>query len=231
MPPETSGRRPGQIVQNALAAALILLPALAAPGCAARKPEPSLVPPMDVDMEQRVLHEFYDEIQDYVRLRRKVVDKVPPPQPGASAEEIGTWQKAITIAIIAYRKDAKQGEIFEPKVEAAFRHVVAQEMAGPEGPAILNELRSGNPRVEGVPRQSNPTQEMASPTVVLRVNAHYPEGAPFSSVPPTLLLKLPQLPDQVRYRFVGRSLILRDTEANIILDYIADIIPGRSIPR
>ena len=38
-------------------------------------------------------------------------------------------------------------------------------------------------------------------------------------------LQLPQLPEQVRYRFVGRDLILRDTEANVILDYIKNVLP------
>jgi len=210
---------------------LLLLAALSLPGCAARQPEPSLVPPMDVDMEQRVLREFYEEIQEYVRLRQKVVEKVPRPKPDASADEVGAWEKAMTDTIIAYRKEAKQGEIFDRKVEAAFRRVIAREIAGPEGPNILKDMRSGNPKVEGVPKTSNPRQEVMTPAVVLSVNGRYPQGAPFSSVPGSLLLKLPQLPDQVRYRVVGRALILRDTEANIILDYILDIIPDPSIPR
>ncbi len=54
---------------------------------------------------------------------------------------------------------------------------------------------------------------------------------PVSSVPPSLLLKLPALPEQVKYAFVGRALILRDTEANVILDFIPDAIADRSIPR
>jgi len=185
---------------------------------------------MDVDMEQRVLREFYEEIQEYVRLRQKVVEKVPRPKPGASADEVGAWETAMSETIIAYRKDAKRGEIFDRKVEAAFRRVVTREIAGPEGPNILKDMRSGNPKVEGVPKASNPRQEVKA-AVVLAVNGRYPQGAPFSSVPPSLLLKLPQLPDQVRYRVVGRALILRDTEANVILDYILDIIPDPSIPR
>ena len=65
---------------------------------------------------------------------------------------------------------------------------------------------------------------------VEREEAHA-DAAPFSSVPPSLLLKLPPLPEEVRYRFVGRSLILRDTEANVILDYIPDGVPDRTMPR
>ena len=63
------------------------------------------------------------------------------------------------------------------------------------------------------------------------VNVTYNDRAPFSSMSPTLLLKLPQLPEEVRYQFVGRDLILRDTEANVILDFIKDAIPDGSVPR
>jgi hypothetical protein len=207
----------------------LLLLAFVASGCFLRH-KPSLVPPMSVDMEKRQLDEFYDEIQDYVRLRRKVVDRVTPLPPEATAEAIAIHQKAMTDAIVAYRKKARQGEIFEPDIETAFRRIIRRELEGREGAAMLQELRSGNPKVEGVPKASNPTQEVKK-AVTLRINGYYADGAPFSSVPPTLLQKLPELPEQVRYRFVGRALILRDTEANIILDYISDVIPDPSIPR
>ena len=63
------------------------------------------------------------------------------------------------------------------------------------------------------------------------MNAYYPDDAPLSSVPPSLLLNLPALPEEVRYRFVGRHLILRDTDANVILDFLRDVVPDPSIPR
>ena len=208
----------------------LLLVVLGLGDCARPVPQPA-GPPMSVEMERGLLNEFYEEIQEYVRLRKSVADKVPPVKPDATAEEIAVYQKAMTDAIIAYRKEARQGEIFEPDIERAFRRIVAREVAGPEGPAILKDLRAGNPTLEGVPQSRNPTRETKTAPVALRINGYYPEGAPFSSVPPSLLLKLPQLPDQVRYRFVGRALILRDTEANIILDYITEIVPDASIPR
>ena len=95
---------------------------------------------------------------------------------------------------------------------------------------MVKEIKQGNPKVEGVPTRQNPTVDVKK-NVPVRVNGDYPDSAPFSSMPPTLLLKLPQLPDEVRYRFVGRHLILRDTEANVILDYILDAVSDRSIPR
>jgi len=181
-------------------------------------------------MEQHQLHDFYEEIQEYVRLRQDIVAQVPAVPADGTAEQVGARQKAMTEAIVAHRRKARQGEIFKPDIATAFRRIIARELTGPDAAAMLNELRSGNPKVEGVPKVSDPTHEVKTP-VTLRVNARYPESASFSSVPPSLLRKLPQLPDQVRYRFVGRTLILRDTDANVILDYIPDVVPDPSIPR
>jgi hypothetical protein len=95
----------------------------------------------------------------------------------------------------------------------------------------MNEIKQGNPKVEGNPTPRDPSKEVKPPAVNLAVNAVYPDAAPFSSVPSSLLLKLPPLPEEVRYRFVGRALIIRDTQANVILDYIVDVVPDPSIPR
>jgi hypothetical protein len=210
------------------AAAALVLGALSA-GCHDRKPA-GIVPPQVVRMDSEVLDDFYDEIQEYVRDRQKAVSVVPPLPANATAEQIATRQKAFAQAILKYRHGSKQGEIFKKDVEAAFRHVFQEAFASPEGPAMLNEIRSGNPRVEGVPNPRNPMQETTK-NVRVGVNVAYPDDAPFSSVPPGLLLKIPVLPEQVRYRFIGRTLIIRDTEANVILDFIRDIVPDPTIPR
>jgi hypothetical protein len=53
----------------------------------------------------------------------------------------------------------------------------------------------------------------------------HPDKAPLSSVPPGLLLNLPQLPKGLEYRFLGRHLILLDSMANLIVDYLLDVVP------
>ena len=58
------------------------------------------------------------------------------------------------------------------------------------------------------------------PRCRLKVNAKYPRRAPLPTVPPNLLARLPQLPEDVEYRIVGKDLILRDVDANIIVDFI-----------
>jgi hypothetical protein len=181
-------------------------------------------------MDSELLDEFHAKIQEYVRLRQAAVRAVPPLPPEATAEQIAARQKALTAAILEFRRQARQGEIFTPQIEAAFRRLFKESFEAPGGQALVESIRDGNPKAEGVPRPTNPAQEVKMP-IKLGVNAVYPDGAPFSSVPPSLLLKIPALPDEVRYRFVGRALIARDTEANVILDFIRDIVPDPTIPR
>lgn len=213
--------------RRAIAAALAAV-ALAAPGCAKRTRP--VVPPQNVRMDSEVLHEFGEEIVEYVKLHRKLTERIPPPEPTLSAQQIADRQRQLTVAIQNARREKRQGNIFKPEVEAAFRNVLKHEFAGPNGPAMLHEIHSGNPKTEGVPQQRNPRSEPKK-SFPLQVNSYYPDDAPLSSVPPSLLLALPALPEEVRYRFVGRHLILRDTDANVILDFLRDVVPDTSIPR
>jgi len=56
------------------------------------------------------------------------------------------------------------------------------------------------------------------------VNAAYPEKQPLPTVPPDLLARLPKLPEQLEYRLVGKHMILRDIDANIIVDDMLNAI-------
>jgi hypothetical protein len=201
---------------------------LAAAACSSTPKEP-IVPPQTVEMDAETLRRFQHEVEEYVELRRSALKQIPPVS-RSTAEELAAHQRALTQAIVAYRQGAKRGEIFKPDVEAAVRRTLHRAFTGPDGPALIKETKQGNPSVEGNPSPRDPTKEVKEP-VALAVNTFYNSAAPFSSVPPSLLLKLPLLPEEVRYRFVGRALILRDTEANVILDYIPDVVPDPTIPR
>jgi len=199
-------------------------------GACSRNPQPSLVPPQTVQMDGETLEKFREEVEEYVELRKKVLNHIKPGAPTSSAEDLSSRQRALTQAIVEYRKGKKRGNIFKKDVEAAIRRTLHREFTGPEGPGLMKAVQQGNPRVEGNPNPKDPSKDVLQP-VTIAVNAIYPDAAPFSSVPPSLLLKLPPLPEEVRYRFVGRSLILRDTEANVILDFIPDVVPDPTIPR
>ena len=205
---------------------------LAAPGCAAlrKNDHTPIAPPQNVRMDSEVLEEFSQGITKYVKLHKELTVRIPIADPTWSAQQIADRQHQLTVAIQNARREKKQGNIFKPEVEAAFRHVITRELTGPDGAAMMHEIHSGNPQTEGVPQQRNPRNETHK-NVPLRVNAYYPDDAPLSSVPSSLLLKLPALPEEVRYRFVGPHLILRDAEANVILDFVRDVVPDPSIPR
>jgi hypothetical protein len=46
-----------------------------------------------------------------------------------------------------------------------------------------------------------------------------------TTVPTVLLDALPPLPRELEYRFVGTTLVLRDIEAALILDYATGVLP------
>ena len=44
-------------------------------------------------------------------------------------------------------------------------------------------------------------------------------------MPPALLLRLPPLAPELQYRFIGRTLILLDVDANLVVDVLPDALP------
>jgi hypothetical protein len=65
----------------------------------------------------------------------------------------------------------------------------------------------------------------------VKVNAVYAAGAPRSTVPPSVLATLPALPECLRYLFVGRDLILVDSVAQLIVDFLPAAAPDLTIKR
>ena len=61
-------------------------------------------------------------------------------------------------------------------------------------------------------------------TVAFKVNAKYPEGQPKPTMPANLLLNLPPLPEPLEYRVVGQHLLLLDTAADLVVDYMLNVI-------
>ena len=58
------------------------------------------------------------------------------------------------------------------------------------------------------------------------VNGPYPQGLPVTTVPPQVLDALPRLPvKDLEYRFVGRRLVLLDTRADMVVDYVDNALP------
>ena len=102
-------------------------------------------------------------------------------------------------------------------MKPVFNRVLTSTLgAGKNGKKMRASIKEGNPKNERAPGEVQPT---------IAVNAIYPTNAPLSTVPPSLLLRLPKLPTDLEYRFVGRTLVLRDREANMIVDFLKEAVP------
>lgn len=149
---------------------------------------------------------FEQNVADYMKLRQKALTGLPVPKNTETPSKITEFQKQLAEKIRDLRPQAKQGELFTPEVAGLLQHLVTQAMRSKDGALIRTSFEHAEP-LRGQ----------------LDVNAAYPDGLPLQSMPPSLLLNLPQLPKELEYRFVGRELILRDTQANLIVDVIPDL--------
>lgn len=163
-------------------------------------------PPTAGTEDAKVVADFEGRVKKYLNLREKVAGK--PPIPSDNLQEIVARQRELADKMRVAHAGAKQGEIFTPQIAEYFRYQIASSLAGPHGAEIVSSLRHAEPvKME------------------LQINQSYPEHVPLQSTPPTLLLNLPELPDGLEYRILNRELVLRDSEANIIVDYVSDALP------
>jgi len=151
---------------------------------------------------------FQEQLSDYLKLRKTAVDQLPKLKSTSSAEALTERQGLVAAGIQMARAGAAQGTIFTPEVAQEFRQFGKQAMEGRKGKRVRRSLA-----------HSEPVQ------ATIRVNQPYPRGVPLQSMPPTLLKGLPKLPKELEYRLVSRTLVLRDVEANLIVDYLPEAIP------
>jgi hypothetical protein len=151
----------------------------------------------------------------YGEFKRLIQEYVKQQKPGThlrttkNRKEILERQHALAQKIRETRASAKQGDIFTPEIAEEFRRVIRETMHGKNASIVKKTIKQGEPLPSWKPE----------------VNGDYPEQLPRTTVPPTLLLRLPQLPPQVAYRIVGRAFVLQDTEARVIIDFIPDALP------
>jgi hypothetical protein len=153
------------------------------------------------------IRDFHERVERYLKLRKQTEAGLPRLKPTDSAQAITARSQELTRKIRFARREARVGSIFTPAAAAEFRRLIALTMQGKEAEQIRASLKSAEPV-----------------TLALRVNDPYPAAVPLQSTPPSLLLNLPQVPQQVDYRVIGRALVLRDVDANLILDFIPDAV-------
>jgi hypothetical protein len=160
-------------------------------------------PPANPDAQ--VVADFKARVDTYVELRKKADDSAPPLKETKDPAKIKAAQQALVERIGAARSGAKQGDIFTPEITTYFKRLLRPEIKEPGAKAIMKEEKVG--------------------PVPFKINGPYPDTQPLATAPPSLLEALPPLPKDIDYRFVGKHLILRDSRANTIIDYILNAIP------
>ena len=158
--------------------------------------------------EAQTVAAFKERVKEYVALHEKLEATLPKFAERGTPEQVDKNQRALGALIKSARSDAKPGDFFSPGMVALVKRVLGEVLSGPAGKTIKASIMDENP---GVPK--------------LVINERYPSSVPLSTMPPEILEPLPELKGELEYRFIGRRLILLDTEADIILDFTGNVLP------
>ena len=161
-----------------------------------------------------VLQDFTKRVEAYMAIHKSAAKDSLPIKETKNPGDIKAAQLALAAKIRTARADARAGDILTPEIRNKFRRLVYPELKGKAGRETREELTEDvKEKDEGRPKK-----------VTYKVNAPYPEGNALPTTPPNILAALPPLPEELEYRIVEKNLILRDVQANIIVDFIPNAI-------
>ena len=162
-----------------------------------------------VNAHAQAMVEFKKRVDGYLKLRKAVTQKYPEVKETGNPAKIHEREVNLGKGIAMARANAKAGDLFGP-VSRQLLTIVENDWnsrSPADQKAILSELPKG---------------------LMLKVNQPYPPSIPLASAPPTLLAQLPMLPEELEYRLVDRRLLLRDRDANVIVDVLVGAEPTRA---
>jgi hypothetical protein len=184
---------------------------------AAPAPHAASAPPQTFDAKSGapnadalLLVDFKKRIDAYLKLRDAAKKGLPPLKETDDPAHIKHAQDSLGETIRVVRADAKQGDIFTPDIVAHFRRLLKPALKTENGQKAKEVLKDDAPAPE---------------KINFEVNAKYPSSATLPTVPSAVLLNLPPLPKSLEYRIVGKALLLRDVDADIIVDFFPNAIP------
>jgi hypothetical protein len=161
------------------------------------------------DAQPASLAQFNAAIHQYAQLHRQIERQLPPFRAHSDAQDIIESSNAMASALQTARAAAREGDIFTREVAALLRTRVSDALAA-HG-FLPEEMVAG-------------TLEEADDEAPLPVvNGRFPwrRGA---AMWPCVLDALPQLPQELQYRFIGRDLVLVDTHADVIVDIVRNAV-------
>jgi hypothetical protein len=162
-----------------------------------------------VNPRAQELVEFKKRVDGYLELRRAVTQKFPEVRETGDPAKIHDREVNLGKGIAMARANAKAGDIFAPVSRQLLKTVEDDwnSRSAADRKAILSEVPKG---------------------LALKVNQAYPPNIALATVPPRLLAQLPMLPEELEYRLINRRLLLRDRDANLIVDVLVGAEPTRT---
>jgi hypothetical protein len=176
----------------------ILIGVASAGAAAPQKAKPRVNP------NAAVISDFLKRVDAYVALHKKLEDPLPKLSKESTPQQIDAHQRTLAKLIQEARKDAKPGELLTPAMQRLVRTLLRPIFSGRQGQQIKNEILDKEYKGDAK----------------LAVNARYPDEVPISTVPPQVLKGLPKLPEELEYRFIQNSMIIFDSHAHIIVDFV-----------
>ena len=164
--------------------------------------------------DKAAVKRFEQRVKDYMKLRNAVKAKLPKLSKDATPQQIETYRESFEAGVRNARAGAKRSDIFNHDGSDYIRRTLKANFTGKDRVELREIVFDGEA-----------TPPLAMKAVKVRVNYPYPDQVEFVEMPPTVLLNLPQLPPEVKYRFVGHNLLLIDSDNNLILDYMTNALP------
>ena len=159
--------------------------------------------------DKQVIKAFDDRVKQYLKLRESVKAKAPKLAKDSTPEQIQAAENAFIEALRAARAGARAGDLFTPDVAQYIRTTLKSEFTSTDKKEVKKVVLEKETNIP----------------VPLKVNYPYPDPKEFVEMPATLLLKLPPLPKELKYRYVGHSLLLLDNDSSLIIDYMVNALP------
>ncbi len=189
-----------------------------------------------------VLADFQKRVDAYMAIHRDAAKDSIAIKETKNPADIKRAQDALGVKIRAARATAKPGDILTPEIQNKFRRLMyptvqptAQDKSAP--PSTVKDIPVQGTPVQGtsgravksdvketLKENTEERKEEGKQPVVFKVNASYPDDTPLPTTPPQVLKSLPKLPEQLEYRIVGKTLIIRDVDADIIVDFVPNAI-------
>jgi hypothetical protein len=174
----------------------IVLSLLLAPVLSAQTPAPG---------QDRAVRAFNDRVEAYIGLHRRVEGPIPPLAASQDMAEVYSLMSRLRDGIRA-ASGWKPGTFFTPDVLDLFRAHVTECLKRPDLEAMQEDFVEHSP--PGLPPA--------------KAGQPLPDDTPIMPVPPRLLARLPKLPAELRYVVFGKTFLLWDHHA----DMVVDIAPG-----